>query len=141
MPVIEIKKERFQECVNIEKESNIYCWSENNILTTLNNYNSLALLINNKIVSFLLYSSVLDEAEILHIVTDNTQKNNGFASKLLSELISILKLNKIKKVSLEVRISNLKAINIYKKAGFKKVSERKGYYKNNETAVILQKDI
>ena len=44
----------------------------------------------------------------------------------------------IKYVTLEVRISNLPALGLYAKWGFKDVGKRKGYYQdNNEDALIM----
>ena len=46
--------------------------------------------------------------------------------------------NKIKYVTLEVRVSNEAAINLYKKYNFKSLGVRKGYYQNNgEDALIM----
>ena len=44
----------------------------------------------------------------------------------------------IKYITLEVRISNIPAISLYEKYGFKSLGTRKGYYQdNNEDALIM----
>ena len=44
----------------------------------------------------------------------------------------------IKYVTLEVRESNIAAISLYEKNGFKSIGTRKGYYQdNNENALIM----
>ena len=46
--------------------------------------------------------------------------------------------NKAKYITLEVRVSNIPAINLYEKFGFKSLGVRKGYYQNNnEDALIM----
>lgn len=45
------------------------------------------------------------------------------------------------KINLEVRVDNIRAINLYKKHGFKEVYVRKDYYGKGEDALILSKDI
>jgi ribosomal-protein-alanine N-acetyltransferase len=42
-------------------------------------------------------------------------------------------------LTLEVRPSNLNAINLYIKSGFKQVSVRKAYYNNGEDAFLMYK--
>ena len=45
---------------------------------------------------------------------------------------------KIKYITLEVRVSNTAAINLYTKYGFSSFGTRKGYYQNNnEDALIM----
>ena len=46
----------------------------------------------------------------------------------------------LKKIFLEVRKSNIPAINAYKKAGFNQISVRKKYYSDGEDALILIKE-
>ena len=44
----------------------------------------------------------------------------------------------IKYITLEVRVSNIPAIKLYEKYGFKSLGTRKGYYQdNNEDALIM----
>ena len=45
------------------------------------------------------------------------------------------------KINLEVRVDNIKAINLYKKHGFEEVYVRKDYYGKGEDALILSKNI
>ena len=45
--------------------------------------------------------------------------------------------NFIETMTLEVRESNTKAINLYKKLGFKELRKKPGYYKDGETALYL----
>ena len=45
------------------------------------------------------------------------------------------------KINLEVRVGNVKAINLYKKHGFKEVCIRKDYYGKNEDALMMSKEM
>ena len=46
--------------------------------------------------------------------------------------------NMVKYLTLEVRVSNIPAINLYEKYSFKSLGTRKGYYQNNnEDALIM----
>ena len=62
--------------------------------------------------------------------------------KLIQSLVKLCKENNIVYMTLEVRVSNLVAQNLYKKYGFKLAGIRKEYYSNNkEDAMIMWNDI
>ena len=57
---------------------------------------------------------------------------------MLKRIIDDCYLEKIKYITLEVRVSNTPAINLYTKYGFSSFGTRKGYYQdNNEDALIM----
>jgi len=61
--------------------------------------------------------------------------NQGIAQELLDKI-------KTKDIFLEVRESNKKAINFYKKNNFKQISIRKGYYSDpTEDAIIMKMEV
>ena len=74
------------------------------------------------------YSIVSDQAFLNNIATVLEHRNSGIASKLIKSMITKCKNLKIKSISLEVRISNQAAINLYEKFGFSKISKRKRIY-------------
>ena len=57
----------------------------------------------------------------------------------MEKLLNMLKEKKASTMILDVREGNNKAIHVYEKYGFKQISVRKAYYKNNDNALILQK--
>ena len=60
---------------------------------------------------------------------------------LMEDCINRVKLLECEKINLEVRVDNFRAINLYKKYGFKEVIVRKDYYGKNEDALILCKEL
>ena len=58
----------------------------------------------------------------------------------MSYLIQVAEDNKVVNITLEVRISNIIAINLYKKFGFKEVALRKYYY-GDEDAILMEKQV
>lgn len=94
---------------------------------------------NNEIVSFTGMKYVLDEADIMNVVTKKDKRNLGIATQLLEELFSLAKQKNITKLTLEVNENNLPAIHLYEKLGFTKIAERKKYYNNTYDALIMQK--
>ena len=91
-----------------------------------------AYLIDEKICGYLMVLDSIDVYEILTIATVEEYRNKGIAQELLDKI-------KTKDIFLEVRESNEKAINFYKKNNFKQISIRKGYYSDpTEDAIIIK---
>ena len=91
-----------------------------------------AYLIDEKICGYLMVLDSIDVYEILAIATVEEYRNKGIAQELLDKI-------KTKDIFLEVRKSNEKAINFYKKNNFKQISIRKGYYSDpTEDAIIMK---
>jgi len=90
-----------------------------------------------KVVGYVIFWVIKDEATIMTFAVDPNYRSRGYGEKLLREAIEKLG-NKVKRVVLDVRKSNLRAINLYKKLGFKVVTERKGYYSDGENALLME---
>ena len=94
------------------------------------------------IAGFFIYYNVLDEMHILDITVSKEIQSKGVGSLMLS---TVIKKNSeaagIKYFFLEVRTSNITAINLYKKFGFKIFMLRKNYYEDNgEDALCMVKE-
>ena len=79
--------------------------------------------------SLLMISHVLDEIEILTILTHPNARGQGKAKALLTHLIQYAKENNVSQIFLEVNIENKPAISLYETMGFIKTGVRKNYYK------------
>lgn len=85
---------------------------------------------------------IIDELHITNLAVDSSVRKQGIATALIEELIRITKLKGISRVTLEVRVSNEPAINLYKKMGFESAGCRPRYYQNNnEDALIMWKEL
>ncbi len=94
--------------------------------------------IDGEVVSYIIYRKILDEAEILSLAVKPEFRRKCIAQALVREALEDMK-NTVKSCFLEVRVSNLKAINLYEKLGFKKYSIRKKYYlMPDEDAIIMK---
>ena len=76
---------------------------------------------------------ISDNTEILNFCVDEKYQKQGIGTLLYNEVEKIA--NGI--ISLEVRVSNLNAINFYLKKGFEKAAIRKNYYSNGENAILM----
>ena len=76
--------------------------------------------------------------EILNFCVDKNYQRMGIGEKIITYVLNELKLKGAKDSILEVRRSNVKAITLYTKVGYKKIHERKAYYSDGEDALVLQ---
>ncbi|MHB1693379.1 MAG: GNAT family N-acetyltransferase, partial [bacterium] len=71
-----------------------------------------------------------------------TMQSRGIGSYLINYTIYQFADKNIKFIFLEVRVSNSRAINLYKKLGFKTFMVRKNYYDDNgENALCMVKEL
>ena len=88
------------------------------------------------IKGILIYQYLYDRIEIDYIIIDTEYRNLGIATKLLSFMEN--KYKNIKNITLEVRESNKEAINFYLKNGFKEVTKRRNYYKDEDGILMIK---
>ena len=85
---------------------------------------------------------MVDEAHIINIAVREACRGKGIGELLLISSIDLALILKASIVTLEVRVSNTIAQNLYTKYGFNKAGVRKKYYTdNNEDAFIMTTSI
>ncbi len=84
-----------------------------------------------EVVGFAVYRIVAGEGELLNLAVDARWRKRGVATALLKRMMTEAEL-----WHLEVRESNEKAIAVYERFGFERVGERRGYYRDGETALL-----
>lgn len=87
----------------------------------------------NIVKGYIYYSDIYDRIEINNIEVDKNYRHNKIGTKLLEDLIK-----EHKDITLEVKITNEIAINLYKKFNFKKQAIRKGYY-NGIDGILMER--
>ena len=81
---------------------------------------------------------MVDESHISTLAVHPDWRGRGLGEMLLVALIESSILRGAGEVTLEVRVSNVVAQNLYRKYGFVQVGRRKGYYHDNhEDALIM----
>ena len=94
-----------------------------------------------EILGYVGSQAVIDEADIMNIAVIPPYRRRGIAKQLLQQLTAELDIKGVKKLSLEVRVSNEAAITLYFMLGFEQVGRRPGYYrKPREDALIMRKE-
>ena len=84
---------------------------------------------------------ILDEAHITNIAVSPKMRRQGIGEKMLRFAFEKARELGASKMTLEVRVSNHQAQNLYRKLGFVERGIRKGYYTDtNEDALIMWKE-
>lgn len=113
-------------------------WNYNILKDELESENSIYIVAksNNEIIGFAGIKILLDEADIMNIVTKKIYRNQGIGTLLLKNLISISKNLNLHSLSLEVNEENKTAIHLYENLGFKNIGIRKNYYKSKNGKIM-----
>src|SRR3989339_644037 len=80
-----------------------------------------------KIIGYIGHEKVLDEIHIINMAVHPDYRSRGIGSRLIDKI-----LNDQDTFFLEVRVTNVPAIRLYEKYGFKNISLRKKYYADND---------
>jgi len=114
-------------------------WTYNILKQEFDNENTTYIVAkdNDMIIGFAGILVIMDEANIMNIVTKKDKRKLGIGSLLLEKLIGISKLKKLASITLEVNEKNIPAINLYKKYNFQQVGIRKKYYDNTDAAILM----
>ncbi|MBS5521855.1 MAG: ribosomal protein S18-alanine N-acetyltransferase [Clostridiales bacterium] len=73
---------------------------------------------------------IMDEGEIVNIAVAPDFCRAGIGTKMLASLLEKGRGQGVTRFLLDVRFSNLAAIRLYEKAGFKKIAVQKNFYEN-----------
>lgn len=130
-----------KEIFAIEMECFSVPWSLDSIETELvNEDRKLYYVIEdaNGVVGYAGAWLVYDEGQITNIAIRPSARRQGFGAKLTSALIEECFKRGMHEIFLEVRISNLSALSLYRKLGFTVKGMRKNYYSEpKEDAYIM----
>ena len=116
--------------VRLENQYGDEVYSSNLIESTFDYdyYHTYVILVDNKVIGYISATIILDECNLLKIIIDKEYRKNGFGRELLGFLVDRCKSLSVNRIFLEVRKDNDVAKMFYENFGFRKESERPGYY-------------
>ena len=130
--------DHLEEAYKIECEVNPSPWKYETFLSSFEvGHKGLICKHNGEIIGFIIFSPINPEAHILSISVIKKIQSKGVGSLLLRSMLDQCKAMNYKKIFLEVRTSNLQAINFYQKFGFIKDAIRDNYYTDNSEDALL----
>ena len=136
------KNEDIFNILSLDKENFSNNFEEEFYLEYIKNQRVIVAEKEKNVIGYILFNQILDEAEIYKIVVLKEFRKKQIAFKIMEFLLNELKKNNIKKIFLEVRKSNIPAINLYKKCGFIDIREIVDYYSNpKENGIMMLKEV
>jgi len=127
-----------EEAYKIELDVNPIPWKYETFLSSFEvGHKGLICKKDNLMIGFIIFSPISPEAHILSISVRNEMQSKGIGTLLLKSMLDQCKVMNYKKIFLEVRVSNEKAINFYEKFGFSKDAIRNNYYTDNSEDALL----
>lgn len=94
-----------------------------------------------QICGFVDFWETFNSATICQIAVHPEIQRQSLGSELMKEVISDCRAKRVNAITLEVRVGNLKAINFYKKHGFKEVVIKPHYYTDGEDAIYMMLEV
>jgi ribosomal-protein-alanine N-acetyltransferase len=94
-----------------------------------------------RLLGYLIISRYVDAWHVMNVAVDPDERRKGIASALLTRLFELTAGESRRGYTLEVRVSNIGAIKLYERLGFRSRGIRRGYYTDNrEDALIMWRD-
>lgn len=137
--------EDISRVVSLEEQLFTSAWSESDFLyEILQNDFSLNYVLEDEgyIIGYIGVWIMYEQSQITTIGVDPQYQRQGLGKAMMETVIDIAKQQDCEVMSLEVRISNEKAISLYQSLGFQNVGIRKNYYQDNhEDAYLMIKKL
>lgn len=143
--ILKMTTEHIKDVHKIEEDSFSIPWSEKAFYDELTK-NKMAIYIvakkDNEIIGYGGMWHVINEGHITNVAVKKEYRGKGIGSRIIKAFIDIAKEKEMIGITLEVRVSNDIAKNLYKKNGFIMEGIRKEYYEDNkEDAIIMWKNL
>ncbi len=115
-------------------------WQENNFLYEMNENPYARLSVyeeDGKIAGYSDLWIMFEQAQIANLAVAEGCQGRGIGRALMAHCLREAEEAGCEIISLEVRVSNARAISLYQKSGFIRTAVRKGYYENGEDADLM----
>lgn len=118
---------------DIERRSYDFPWSHGVFRDCLlAGYVCLVLDRADQVIGYSILSVAAAEAHILNLCVDPGFRSLGYGERLLNQIIDRARYAEVEAIFLEVRPSNVNALALYRKKGFRKIAKRPAYYQSKQ---------
>ncbi|MCH2113753.1 MAG: ribosomal protein S18-alanine N-acetyltransferase [Pirellulales bacterium] len=129
------------EVLAIERESFEFPWFEEDFIRCLRQRNCIGMVAEQgeRVVGFMIYELHKTRLHILNFSVSDSARRRGVGRQMAEKLASKLSGQRRKRISLEVRETNLGAQLFFKNVGFRATSVLRAYYDDSpEDAYVMQ---
>ena len=136
--------------MEIEGESHIHPWTIKNFEDSIDAGYWAYIFRSRKsqqksILGHMVFMPGVEELHLLNITISKIYRRNDIAKRALLAIEPIALEKNLTRIFLEVRVSNLPAINLYRSLQYEEISLRKGYYPSlkglREDALVMSKQL
>ena len=138
--------ERLSAVLQVEEKAYAHPWSRANFLDVLHSsYQAQILMADTTILGYFVAMKGVDEAHLLNITVNPTYQRQGWAQVMLDAITLWARGQDAEYLWLEVRVGNLRALQVYESHGYKRIAQRKNYYASahgqREDALVMRLDL
>jgi len=127
----------------IERAIHRFPWTPGNFSDALDNgYVCRVAELGGTIAGYAVMMPAVDEVELLDIGIVAEYQGRGLGSDLLQRMMELARSINMQRMFLEVRPSNIAALALYGKHGFREIGVRRGYYAagdEREDAIVMER--
>lgn len=137
--VVQLGASDIDELVDLEKLCFAYHWTREQFLMGLERgvFKILGVRQDNRLSGYMAFSLIDDEMEILNLAVHPDFRGKGMGKSLLNRAFEICRKKGITKSFLDVKASNIPALELYRKFGYKQIGVRKKYYPDTKEDALL----
>lgn len=123
----------------------LFPWGRSNFTDSMaSGYSCWVCRVDGELVGYFVLMLAVDEAHLLTISVAEKRQRLGFGAHLLRHAMSVARERGAKILLLEVRPSNVKALELYRHFGFQQIGVRRAYYPaqhGREDALVLTHEL
>ena len=134
--------DRLDEVLRVEQRAYAHAWNYAHFLDALHSgYQAQLLVADGQLLGYFVAMKGVDEVHLLNITVAPEFQGQGWARVMLDALAIWTRGQGMSWLWLEARVSNVRALHIYERFGFRRVGQRKAYYPashgQREDAVVM----
>ena len=134
--------DRLDEVLRVEQRAYAHPWTHANFIDALHSgYEAQMLMADGNVLGYFVAMKGVDEVHLLNITVAPEYQGQGWARVMLDALAIWARGQSAVWLWLEVRVSNLRAMQIYEAHGYRRVGYRNSYYPSGhsqrEDAIVM----
>jgi ribosomal-protein-alanine N-acetyltransferase len=136
-------KADLDEVFAVEKRVYPHPWSRGNFVDSIDaGYHAWVLRDHGELAGYFLLMAAVDEAHLLNVSVAESRQRQGLGLYLLDKVAACARGLGAESILLEVRPTNLRALQVYQRYGFAEIGRRKAYYPahngQREDAIVMR---
>lgn len=124
-----LNEAQLPDVVRIESGVYAFPWSMGNFRDSLfSGYDCQGVWVGDELIGYTIVMPAMEEAHLLNLAVDSRWQGRGIGGRILQQLIDRSRQTTCEVIYLEVRPSNLAALALYDRFGFRQLGLRRDYY-------------